>query len=686
MQMLGNSAKIHSMERGIRLLFAFLGVALAVLWLLAEWRGWALADLMEPIHVLGASLGSLLLALFTSPLVRGARKMFAPSARTIEQFEKRNRQAMIDRVRHDWIEGILRQSLYRVARIELELTDLPEAVERSLDAVVQNPGTGPEKLPAGTPVPEVFDRAGKELLILGQPGSGKTTLLLELTEQLLKRAEEDDAHPIPVVFNLSTWAVRRKPLAKWLADELNERYEVPAKTAAAWIAAEQVLPLLDGLDEVAEKHSADCVEAINSFRTEHGLLPIAVSSRSQEYEATGRRLRLRGAVEVLPLERGRVEYYLGLAGARLARVRSTLEREPELWELTHTPLMLSVLMLATETVSLSVRALAPGPDSPAKRLFATYVEAMFARGGERHAARKEETLGRMEWLASAMRRQEQTVFYLESLAPEWLPSRSLARAVPWALGLLCGLVFGLVFGLLGRLVGGLVFGLVGGLVLGLVLGLGGGKGLRPTVRLTWSWGQALRGLVRGLVGGLVFGVLMALVSRLVLGGLVAGAMWGLFMGLLFGMMDGLVPGEITTSAKPNAGTRRSARSALWSGAVAAAVVAMAAGAAWAVLASPSVTQLLSEDFNVKRVPPDLLVIFGLLIAFIALLKGGLFCLRHYVVRAFLWRQGLAPWDYVRFLDYAHDRLLLRKVGGGYIFLHRMLLDYFAERYDGTGER
>jgi len=33
------------------------------------------------------------------------------------------------------------------------------------------------------------------------------------------------------------------------------------------------------------------------------------------------------------------------------------------------------------------------------------------------------------------------------------------------------------------------------------------------------------------------------------------------------------------------------------------------------------------------------------------------------------------------LDYAAERILLRKVGGGYIFTHRMLMEYFAARYD-----
>ena len=51
----------------------------------------------------------------------------------------------------------------------------------------------------------------------------------------------------------------------------------------------------------------------------------------------------------------------------------------------------------------------------------------------------------------------------------------------------------------------------------------------------------------------------------------------------------------------------------------------------------------------------------------------------------LWRNGSLPWDCVSFLDYAAERILLRKVGGGYIFLHRLLLDYFADLETKPGE-
>ena len=63
-------------------------------------------------------------------------------------------------------------------------------------------------------------------------------------------------------------------------------------------------------------------------------------------------------------------------------------------------------------------------------------------------------------------------------------------------------------------------------------------------------------------------------------------------------------------------------------------------------------------------------------AIVALRQGGLACFQHYFVRILLRSAGSIPWNYAKFLDYAVDHTLLRKVGGGYIFVHRLLLDYF----------
>ena len=60
-----------------------------------------------------------------------------------------------------------------------------------------------------------------------------------------------------------------------------------------------------------------------------------------------------------------------------------------------------------------------------------------------------------------------------------------------------------------------------------------------------------------------------------------------------------------------------------------------------------------------------------------LFYGGYSVLQHLVLRHILYRDGLIPSNYAHFLDYATRLILLRKVGGGYVFVHRYLLEYFA---------
>ena len=70
---------------------------------------------------------------------------------------------------------------------------------------------------------------------------------------------------------------------------------------------------------------------------------------------------------------------------------------------------------------------------------------------------------------------------------------------------------------------------------------------------------------------------------------------------------------------------------------------------------------------------------GLIFGLIALIwGGGKACIQHFTLRLILYRDGYIPWNYSRFLDYAAERIFLQKVGGGYIFIHRLLLKHFAQ--------
>ena len=124
--------------------------------------------------------------------------------------DNQNRALMIDRVRKIWIANHLNQSLYAVARIELGLEEHPELVRRPSGLLLSRLFDKAEtNVPLGTSIASVFDDAGRALLIVGDPGSGKTTLLLELAEELLTKADAASEHPIPVVFNLASWPLRR---------------------------------------------------------------------------------------------------------------------------------------------------------------------------------------------------------------------------------------------------------------------------------------------------------------------------------------------------------------------------------------------------------------------------------------------------------------------------------------------
>jgi hypothetical protein len=76
------------------------------------------------------------------------------------------------------------------------------------------------------------------------------------------------------------------------------------------------------------------------------------------------------------------------------------------------------------------------------------------------------------------------------------------------------------------------------------------------------------------------------------------------------------------------------------------------------------------------------LIFGLSIGLLAgLLKGGIACWRHYILRFLLWRAGMMPWNYTRFLDEAARHILLHRVWGGYTFPHRLFQDYISSLDD-----
>ena len=715
-------------------------------------------DIQATIQVLKLALRAS--GLVVDDLPEDTAHVFISTTR-LAPVEQRNRATMLQKIDTIWIKGLLEQSLAEEIRITLDLEERPEAVRLPLNVQVQELRRPNRMLPSGTAIVDVFDDLGGELLILGAPGAGKTIMLLELARDLLDRANHDDSHPIPVVFNLSSWAAKCPPLAAWLMDELNTVYDVPRKVARAWVGDDMLLPLLDGLDEVHADHRTACVGAINTFRREHGAVDIAICSRDADYRAIGSKLKLQGAVLIQPLTVRQIASYLERTGDRLTALKIALEADTTLRELAESPLLLAIMTLAYQDEPIDVPLEHNAVDLHRTQLFAAYVDRMFARRRADTRYQQQQTIRWLTWMARALQQQAQTVFFLERLQPDWLPTRAarwqytLADRLCGALGagllgtalfgLLGRLVFGLanplgvalVFGLAGAMVGGLfggvdtrqaglrqgiwqtarsaiLGGLVGWLIFGLAFesvdvqgfrpigilsgalagALAGGPSLRArqiaiVETLRWSPSKALRSGCAGLVVGLIFGlatlVVMLGLGRAqsfgdVLGGLLAlGLGGGLIGGILGGLLGGLITGELEAKVTPNQGIRRSALDGLAGGLAGGLVVVLVLGLVVALVGALAGTPGAGLQMGL-----GLGLSMGLGVALVgALAYGGYACLSHLTLRLILWRCGAMPLNYVRFLDYCAERIFLRKVGGGYIFVHRLLLEHFASLVDGT---
>lgn len=689
-------------------------------WLVQTRRAVLFALQWPQSHILNVNVAGLIVAVtglvvaVVVPLMIAFRQRdWARRDNADERRRAQNRRVMLQRVRNNWIKGVLERSL--INSVELNLRLRPWPVHQ------QGGGSQCDPLLPDTPISTVFLETGGGLLILGAPGSGKTTELLKLARDLIDQAEADSERPIPVVFNLSSWSARRPPLAEWLVDELHKNYDVPKSTAIQWVEGGEILPLFDGLDEVVDAYRAECVDAIKVFHQRDGLIQFVVCSRTQAYTALSDQLPV-VAVELEPLTRQQIYDYL--ASTTSSGAREAFEVDEVFWALLQSPLALNIAALTYQERPVDAFRTPGTPEQRLATLFESYTQRMLERRLGYYSP--DQMLSSLTWLAQSMRDRSQSEFQLDRLQPDWLPTKTQKRlavlmltistgliaglidGVIYALvygvsrGLMNGLAIGLFFamfvgightkpgdgfrwswprtrtGLLGGLTLGLVdwliFSPVDGMVFGLAFGLlfiffAGLKKTDPVEQVGWSWSRANTGLLVGSILGLAIGLVYGIAYRLVSGPIstvVFGLVFALAIGLFGGLATGSVPALVDQRATPNEGIHRSARRALTSVLISGLVVGLVFGLSFKLI------------FDLPHGLGGGLrngLVIGLAVG---LLIGGLACLQHFIVRGLLAYNGLAPLNYVRFLDEAVDRLFLRRTGSGYIFVHRLLRDYFAD--------
>jgi DNA polymerase III delta prime subunit len=584
-----------------------------------------------------------------------------------------NECRLLTYVQHE-VNARLRQSLHNAVLINLGKEQQVEQVSRSWDAEVKI-GTKPnEPIPTTTTILEVFEReeiAGK-LLILGNPGCGKTTTQLELAKALIERAETQPSFPLPVLFNLSTWRSARietqSSLVEWLITELKSRYGVRVDIGRKWFNNGQLLPMLDGLDELEPVRQKPCVQAINQLLEGNPLLYLVVCSRRHEYEHLGTKLSLNGAVCLQPLTHLQIQHYFEQVG--FAEFASTILSDPALSELLSSPLLLSISVLAYQGISVETwRSL----DSSKERLhylFNIYVQQMLMRKIRSQSYLKgsepkpQQTLHWLTWLAQRLKENAQTEFVIEKMQPVCL-TQLMQR---WQYRILLGLigmvlVIGPIFGLIAisfKLSPEGIIILFSALTIGMLLDWY--RDIKPIETLKISWRIPYKRLQIGLRNGLLFGFAGWLIGLRIPTPMHNGGMIGAIIGglsaTLVGCIDGeLVGPDIDLKTYPNQGIYRSAMNA--------AIVALIFGITFGLVG------ILKVDANSA---------FGLeLIGTVSggIVGGGLACLQHLTLRLILWINGAIPWNYARFLNHANERMFLQRVGGRYRFIHALLQEYFS---------
>ncbi|MBA2396824.1 MAG: NACHT domain-containing protein [Ktedonobacteraceae bacterium] len=500
------------------------------------------------------------------------------SYHSAEHHDNENRHRMLNRVQSRCISGFL-DHMSSDTLISLYLLPRPDAVDSLWRTRNQEPYISTLQVPDNKNIVEVYDEADGELLILGELGAGKTTLLLELTQELVERCRLDEMFPIPVIFHLSGWAEKKAPLTDWLAEELNLKYQVPFRIAQKWIASDQVLPLLDGLDEVGQASRPACVEAINTYRQEHGFIPMVVCCRTSDYDSLREKLVLGMAIVVQPLTFQQIDYYISKSSKDLATMRIALQTDPSLQEIVSTPLMLSILAYSLQGMSQEdVKML----QSSHSVVLEQYVERLLRKEAKQHSRyTPEQTKQWLSWLAWQMVQQNQTEFYIERMQPDWIENnqqrhqyqRTVIRIVmiihcivsgvlvAWLKGGLKNGIVGSGNGILGLFGGGAGNSMMGWMSPGIGGGSQGGASLVIILGIV-IWlvtilvgssslpvitPRAIRhGLLSGLLAGLKLGVPVSVLGILFFtlsGGLQHGISYGLgigfFLGILVGLMRGL---------------------------------------------------------------------------------------------------------------------------------------------------
>ncbi|MDT9184062.1 NACHT domain-containing protein [Limnospira sp. PMC 289.06] len=370
------------------------------------------------------------------------------------------------------------QSPHRHVLTKLAQEKPPLRMRRAWDVEVKIGSRPSVKLAANAGIIEVFDHIDGRLLILGGTGSGKTTTLVGLAKVLVERALSDEHEPMPIWLNLSSWRVEQQSISDWMVEQMHLKYAIAPESGRYWMEQLQILPLLDGFDEVEEHHRESCIQYINDFLDSHlSPLHLVVSSTVKSYHPCQSRLQLNGAILLRPLTNRQIHKYL--MNARSRELWHDIEEEPQLLKLAKKPLFLTMMTLAYENILISSWKHLNTIDEQQEYLLKAYLRHQISTLRDRHhnsnAPKNYSSEQFRHWLTELAKRleKEQTQdFILDRIPKTWLHTPEQERAYNLAMKIVeSGIWWSIIAAMILAIIWRSLPLLIAAMILGIILAL-----------------------------------------------------------------------------------------------------------------------------------------------------------------------------------------------------------------------
>ncbi|WP_327588200.1 NACHT domain-containing protein [Nonomuraea sp. NBC_00507] len=537
----------------------------------------------------------------------------------------------------------------------------------------------------------------RRLVILGGPGTGKTTLAVQLALELLRTRQPEE--PVPVLLSAARWNDRVHPrLQDWLAASLAMDY--PALRAEGLgpdipetlVARGQVLPVIDGLDELSGSARADMLTALNRSmcETDELILTCRTEQFAESVENMGDVLTATAVIEPQPMSPAAAADYLQACLPPVhhpawPQILQALRAgaAPALSEVTSTSLGLWLVRATyiaprvdpTPLLELGRGSAAQLQDHLCDQLIPALVGTRQPTDGPVQPFRPQHTWTPEQvdrWLSYLSRQLARSAEDPRDMAwwhlARYTPSHPVRVWAALAIGVVVGLAFILLTGM------PLVSALIGLLCALAVAIMTGSWFTEPPGHADFRLRGRLSELLPVLRDGLIIGLLGALVGWLMgnsVGGPKAGLEGARIIGLLSGIGFVVVLGLIRWVEHPTtAATARSPRST-WQADRNLTVIRVISGLVVGLMAGTIAWQ--------ARLNPDVAIVGGLLLG----LLFGTMLGRHHAWLAYkltvprLASQGRLPLRAMAFLDDAHRLGLLRTEGPYYQFRHIELQQHLA---------